>query len=127
MRNALAWMPDQTSINPFHLLNPLRPILTRYFKWKMDKYVGNMLDERFAVRDAKLPKRSRKKTGVDLALEEYFKEQGQEVDAQEATMDAEFRKAAIDNLLILLFAGHDTTASTLCYWLVHTQDPEGTR
>jgi cytochrome P450 len=30
-------------------------------------------------------------------------------------MDAEFRRFAIDNLLILLFAGHDTTASTLCY------------
>ena len=30
-------------------------------------------------------------------------------------MDAEFRKYAIDNLLILLFAGHDTTASTICY------------
>lgn len=30
-------------------------------------------------------------------------------------MSAEFRKAAVDNLLILLFAGHDTTSSTLCY------------
>ncbi|KAF2823462.1 cytochrome P450 [Ophiobolus disseminans] len=115
MRTAFSWMPDQTSINPFHLLNPVRPFMARFCKWKMDKYVGTMLDERFAVRDATLPKKSRKKTGIDLALEEYFKEKGQDIDAQEATMDAEFRKAAIDNLLILLFAGHDTTAATLCY------------
>lgn len=84
----------------------------------MDKYVGKVIDERFAIRDAKLSKKSRKKTGIDLALEEYFKEKGQDVDVdtQDIAMDAEFRKAAIDNLLILLFAGHDTTASTLCYW-----------
>jgi cytochrome P450 len=31
-------------------------------------------------------------------------------------MNAEFLKHAIDNLLILLFAGLYTTAATLCYW-----------
>jgi acid phosphatase len=30
-------------------------------------------------------------------------------------MDAEFRRFAIDNLLVLLFTGHDTTSSTICY------------
>jgi cytochrome P450 len=29
-------------------------------------------------------------------------------------MDAEFRQYAIDNLPVLVFAGHDTTASTIC-------------
>lgn len=82
----------------------------------MDQYIGKVLDERFAVRDASQPKRKKQKTGIDLALEEYFKENGQDVNSQDVTMDAEFRKFAIDNLLILLFAGHDTTASTLCYW-----------
>lgn len=52
---------------------------------------------------------------LPVALKEYFKENGQDVDSQNITMDAEFRRFAIDNLLILLFAGHDTTASTLCY------------
>jgi cytochrome P450 len=116
MRNTLAWMPNFQSMNPFHIYNPLRPILWKYYKSKMDKYIGKVLDERFAVRDAKISKKSRKKTGIDLALEEYFKENGRDVDIKDLAMDAEFRKAAIDNLLILLFAGHDTTASTLCYW-----------
>jgi cytochrome P450 len=116
MRNTLSWMPNQQSINPFHIYNPMRPIIHKYYKYRMDNYIGKILDERFNVRDTKQSKKSRKKTGIDLALEEYFKENGQDVDAKDVTMDAEFRKAAIDNLLILLFAGHDTTASTLCYW-----------
>jgi cytochrome P450 len=115
MRNVLLWLPDAQSLNPFDIYNPLRPILLKYYKWKMDRYIGNVLDERFAVRGTR-PKKSKKKTGIDLALEEYLKESGRDVDAQPATMDAEFRTAAIHNLLILLFAGHDTTASTLCYW-----------
>lgn len=81
----------------------------------MNRYIGKVLDERFAVRDGTLPKKTKKKTGIDLALEEYCKESGSEFDSQNIIMDAEFRRHAIDNLLILLFAGHDTTASTLCY------------
>jgi cytochrome P450 len=116
MRKTLSWMQDFQSLNPFHIYNPLRPILWKYYKRKMDSYIGKILDERFAVKGAKQSKKSRKKTAIDLALEEYSKDNGQDVDVADATMDAEFRRAAIDNLLILLFAGHDTTASTLCYW-----------
>jgi cytochrome P450 len=49
-------------------------------------------------------------------MKEYLKENGQDAEAENVAMNAEFRRAAIDNLLVLLFAGHDTTASTLCYW-----------
>jgi cytochrome P450 len=118
MRKILTWLPDQQSMNPLDIYNPLRPIMLKYYKSRMDRYIGQVLDERFAVRDAKEPKHSRRKTGIDLALEEYARQNGQEGDVQHAGMDAEFRTAAIHNLLILLFAGHDTTASTLCYWYV---------
>lgn len=84
-----------------------------YYKKKMDNYIGRVLDERFAVRPA--DRKVKQKTAIDLALLEYFKERGQNVDARAATMDSEFRENAINNLEILLFAGHDTTASTLCY------------
>ncbi|KAF1945072.1 cytochrome P450 [Clathrospora elynae] len=114
MRNTLAWMPDVQSINPWHRNHPLRPIMWKYYKRKMDKYIGRVLDERFTVRNAEARK-TKVKAGIDLALEEYVKESGQNVDSQNIQMDAEFRRFAIDNLLILLFAGHDTTASTICY------------
>jgi acid phosphatase len=73
------------------------------------------LDDRFATGKAKAPTARKSKTGIDLALELYAKENSDQVGATATTMNAEFRKAAIDNLLVLLFAGHDTTSSTLCY------------
>lgn len=81
----------------------------------MDLYIGNVLDERFKARDSTPLKKARKKASIDLALEQYFKESGQDVDSRNATMDANFRQNAVDNMLTLLFAGHDTTASTICY------------
>ncbi|KAF2795515.1 cytochrome P450 [Melanomma pulvis-pyrius CBS 109.77] len=115
MRKTLSWMPDSQSLNPFHQHHPLRPLYWKYYKSQMDTYVGKILDERFSMRDANHSKKMRKKTSIDLALEEYFKESGKDADSRTATMDAEFRQYAIDNLLILIFAGHDTTASTICY------------
>jgi cytochrome P450 len=118
-------MPDTQSLNPFHRKNPLRPLAFRYYKRQMDTYIGKVLDERFKGRDAILPKKARKKTSIDLALEAWFKESGQDVDSQFATMDPEFRTSAIDNMLILIIAGHDTTASTLCYcYHMLSQNPD---
>ncbi|KAF1838758.1 cytochrome P450 [Decorospora gaudefroyi] len=116
LRKTLSWMPDLQSLNPWHRNHPLRPFMYKYYKWKMDQYVGKILDERFAVRTAGLSnKKKAQKTAIDLALEEYVKEQGHDIDSPNLRMDAEFRRFAIDNLLIILFAGHDTTASTICY------------
>lgn len=124
MRKTLSWMPDTQSLNPLHRKNPLRGIMFRYYKYRMDTYIGRILDERFSGREANQQVKGKKKSGIDLALKEYFKETGQDADSKIATMDAEFRRNAIDNLLALLFAGHDTTASTICYcyYLLH-QNP----
>ncbi|KAF2003819.1 cytochrome P450 [Amniculicola lignicola CBS 123094] len=115
LRSSLTWMPDSQSFDPFHRHHPLRPLFWKYYKYRMDNYIGKVLDERFTFQNASKENRKRQKTGIDLALEEYFKESGQTVDARTATMDSEFRRYAIDNLQSLLFAGHDTTASTICY------------
>ncbi len=36
----------------------------KYYKWQMDKYIGKILDERFAVR-ANAAKKVKQKTGID--------------------------------------------------------------
>ncbi|KAF2270960.1 putative P450 monooxygenase [Lojkania enalia] len=115
MRKTLSWMPDTQSLDPFHKNHPLRGIYWRYYKHRMDNYIGKILDERFSKRGDNEPSKAKMRSGIDLALHEYFKETGQDVDSKSATMDAEFRRNAIDNLEVLLFAGHDTTASTICY------------
>jgi acid phosphatase len=106
-------------------IDPARPLLQKYYKRKMDQYMGKVLDERFSGRGANAQGGKRSRTGIDLALEEYLKESGKDVDMKTVTMDAEFRRYAIDNLLTLLFAGHDTTASTISYCYYHLgKDPE---
>ena len=106
---------DQQSLNPFHRYSLLRPLVTKYYRFRMIRYIGKVLDDRFAANQSDAPQTQKKKTGIDLALELYAKDNGRQTSASATTMNAEFRKAAIDNLLVLLLAGHDTTSSTLCY------------
>lgn len=115
MRTVLSWVLNHQSLNPIHRSSLLRPLATKYYRVKMTSYIGKILDDRFAEGNSKAMQAQREKTGVDLALELYTKENGGRTGASATTMDAEFRKAATDNLLILLFAGYDTTSSTLCY------------
>lgn len=61
------------------------------------------------------------KFDIDLASEVWFKEHRKDTDPHTATMNREFRQLIVENMLILLFAGHDTTASTIyyCYHMLH--------
>ncbi|KAF3040312.1 hypothetical protein E8E12_007633 [Didymella heteroderae] len=115
MRGVLSWSIDHQSINPFHRYSLLRPPVLKYYRWRLSTYVGKVLDDRFGSRKPAIADAKRSKSGVDLALEVYKKEYSNISGVDTASMSAEFRKAAVDNLLILLFAGHDTTSSTLCY------------
>ncbi|KAF2192569.1 cytochrome protein [Zopfia rhizophila CBS 207.26] len=125
MRKSLSWMPDSQSLDPFHRWHPLRPFAWKYYKSRMDSYVAKVLDKRFSTGDANQPRKLKNKSSIDLALETYFKECGEDVDSKTAKMNTEFRSYAINNLEILLFAGHDTTASTICYcYHMLSQNPD---
>ncbi|OCL14842.1 cytochrome P450 [Glonium stellatum] len=116
LRNQVSWLPSSESLNPFHIWNPLRPIAQRINTYRLNKYIGKILDSRFSSHNATNPKGRKQKISIDLALETYFSESGQTHDqARPLTMDATFRRYAIDNFKLLLFAGHDTTSSTVCY------------
>ncbi|RKK96927.1 hypothetical protein BFJ71_g7497 [Fusarium oxysporum] len=54
------------------------------------------------------------KTVNGLAIRTYIKEYGSE-GTSGSTIDSDFLDVTIENLKIFLFAGHDTTASTLCF------------
>jgi cytochrome P450 len=111
----MSWARDLQSINPFHHYNIMRPVATKYYRFRMSRFIGKILDNRFAAGQSLASGERKTKTGIDLALELYAKENGERADVSATTMNGEFRQAAIDNLGLLLFAGHDTTASTLCY------------
>ena len=48
---------------------------------------------------------------IDLALDTYLEEEGN----KSTTVDATFKRFAMDQIKIFMFAGHDTTSSTICY------------
>lgn len=79
----------------------------------MNRYIGARLDERFATRD----RRGKSKAVIDLALDSFLKEvKGTTGDGKNVQrLDPEFKQAAISNMKTFVFAGHDTTSSTISY------------
>ena len=81
----------------------------------MVQYLSRELDNRFIHNRDKNDVRSkeRSRTIIDLALENYLAEQARTKDDE--GMDATFKTAAICQIRTFIFAGHDTSSSTLCY------------
>jgi cytochrome P450 len=93
---------------PLQIFNIFRPFVQWWNLRQMDTYVGNILEERFASRNT----RGKKKHVIDLALETYLKENN--VD-DTSKLDPKFKDAALRNIKIFIFAGHDTSSSSICY------------
>lgn len=125
LRDQVFWLPNEGPANPLVGWNPY----AWYRLWRNDRimkdYIGKVLDERFATKEANLlPRKDRKRTIMDLALDSYLSgeaeadENGQRPkNAAKPQLDQEFRAGAITQIRIFLFAGHDTTSSTICYAL----------
>jgi len=113
------WTPIGVQFNPIELIDIRMPIMLAWNNFKMNRYIGRLLDERFSTRNARHEATGgkRQKYVIDLALESYLKEaSGSAADKKDvAHMDPAFRTAAISNIKTFLFAGHDTTSSTICY------------
>ncbi len=90
--------------------------MRRWNAYRMVRYVSQELDNRFARNRESfdLLGKERSRTIVDLALENYLAEQAGTQDG-DTGMDATFKNAAVCQIRTFLFAGHDTSSSTLCY------------
>lgn len=91
-----------------------------YMRWNnariMDKYLGKIVDERYSKRNQKVEPTSRHKPALDLAVGEYITQQRElGLGTKETGVDSTFRQIAIDQMKTFLFAGHDTSSSTICY------------
>lgn len=117
----IAALRDQQALLPAvdQVLNPLvylqgliRPYYYRKNTIRMDNYIGKILDERYASFDPAKPKQ---KSVIDLALQKYFQIQKENGKPTSTEIDATFKQYAIDQIKIFIFAGHDTTSSTISY------------
>ncbi|KAM0470470.1 hypothetical protein ACHAP7_009534 [Fusarium lateritium] len=103
-------------------LNLKRTLSIRRNRHIMDRYISEGLEKRFATRNT----REKQKLVIDLALESYLKEERKLNDTQQVkSLDPTFKKVAIAQIKTFLFAGHDTTSSTICYAYYHlSKSPE---
>jgi sterigmatocystin biosynthesis cytochrome P450 monooxygenase len=103
----------------------------RFKLWRngleLDRLMGQEVDRAIGRRGTTTPGKSfkdRKRSIVDLACDAYVKEQMQNTSGDikpSAAMDDTFRSDLITQCKTMLFAGHDTTSSTVQYifYLLH--------
>lgn len=121
MRSQVRWHMDDSEINPFKRFNPLRPLIQWNNGRLMDNYISEELDQRFAER--RQSKGAVTRSIIDLVLEDYMSEN--EAANRSETLDPTFKKWATVQIRLFLFAGHDSTATSLCYsYHLLSQHPE---
>lgn len=114
--SSVGWIPMFGEMNPFKLYNPMRPFMYWYNSRIMNRYIGNLLDERFEIRKVRpAEKIKRGKPIVDLALDTYLENHATNSDQEAERIDPIFKRFATTQIKTFMFAGHDTTSSTIAY------------
>ncbi|MCJ1248455.1 hypothetical protein MMC30_005673 [Trapelia coarctata] len=114
MRSQVLWHCMDDELNPFIRWNPVRPIVQWWNGRKMNNYISEELDKRFAELQGRSKNQdSSSRSIIDLALESYMAA-NPSLDASKG-MDKSFKAWAITQIRLFLFAGHDSTSSTICY------------
>lgn len=113
MGNIVKW---HSFWDPLILLNPLRPFVQWYNGHVVDSWVRKELQKRFQIlqqeRPSPSPAKGRAKSVMDLAIEADISAQS---GAPSQRLDAAFLETAIHQIRLFLFAGNDTTSSTIVF------------
>jgi cytochrome P450 len=112
MRSQIMWHCSSEELNLFKRWNPARPFVQWNNSRIMNNYVAKELDKRFAeLQGGKNDITSR--SIIDLVLDNYMTENSALDPAK--GMGKSFKKWAQVQIRLMIFAGHDSTASTICY------------
>lgn len=103
--------------DPRVLTNPIRPLVQKYYSRVMDRCIRKELDKRFA--EMKRPSHSSSsskhvKSVIALALEAYLADRHEKA-SETNKLDDVFAKYATHQIRLFLFAGNDTTSSSMVY------------
>lgn len=109
LRDQIKWCTFGLEPNPLTHINPIRPFVQWYNTRRMNGYINRELENSYTANRGD----SADKSIVSLALNSYLDEESTIKRAQ--GMDATFKEFARSQIKVFLFAGHDTTASTICY------------
>ncbi len=113
-QHAISWTPNAKTINPFEGLNPIRSIAHWYWTRAMDGYLTKVIKDRHDTLKNGLVDETRK-CAIDLALMQSSQQYGDGEDVHAHKIDQTTMQIIIDGMKTFLFAGHDTSSSTICY------------
>jgi len=117
LKNIIAW---HSTWDPRILINPLRPLVQTYYNYVVKRYIRKELELRFSElkerRSSTTVKNPEKpNSSVTLALDAYFNEnQAKNVSTIER-LDDDFADILCNQIRLFLFAGNDTTSSTMSF------------
>lgn len=117
-------------LDPRILINPLRPFVQKYYDKVMESYIRKELDRHFIEMKAnrssieKSRQSAAAKSVISLAIEAYINENEGNL-MQKSRPDEHFAQYATYQIRLFLFAGNDTTSSTMVYvYHLLSQHPE---
>jgi cytochrome P450 len=113
MRRQIRWHVLDNEWNLFIRWNPARPFVQWYNNREMDRYIGQELDKRYAEWQAD-SSTSTSRSIIHLALAGYMSQQPAHT-PRPPRLDPAFKAWATIQIRLFLFAGHDSTSSTICY------------
>src|SRR4051794_23739597 len=98
-------------------MNPLRPFINWYNGWIVNSWIQSELQRRYETlkqdrRCLETNTKRRVKSVMDLAIEGYINGQGGAIPEQ---LNSGFLRTATHQMRLFLFAGNDTTSSTIVF------------
>ncbi|KAK6063318.1 P450 monooxygenase AflN 4 [Seiridium cupressi] len=140
-RDRVKMMPPSDAVFPWQAVDLLRPLKLWLNGRRLDSEISKELDKKIQRRAKQLTaeekeggKAAKRRSVVDLALDAYEKETSAARNTKvrilkPKDMPEDFRVDITDSVKTFIFAGHDTTSSTLCWasYLLHKHPEVFTR
>ncbi|OHE99736.1 AflN/verA/monooxygenase [Colletotrichum orchidophilum] len=130
LRKQIEWTSFREPLNPLERYLTIRPLVLWHNGKELDQYISIEIDKRLAERSENFTNpidTQRSKSIASLFIDEYIKDLGDKDLSERDSVDRKqtIKKIIIPQVRLFLFAGHDTTSSTLlyCYNLL-SQNPE---
>ncbi|KAK0636604.1 cytochrome P450 [Bombardia bombarda] len=130
MEKQITWLvPDGTPSSILKLINPFRRPIMWYHNRTMKNYFMPFIDQGIAEYSQNGPSAAEPKTINSLAIKAYLTEKlaiqdSDSLPTSASDIDQSFIDMTISQLKIFMFAGHDTTGTTLSFALYLLNKPE---
>ncbi|KAF1980383.1 cytochrome P450 [Bimuria novae-zelandiae CBS 107.79] len=114
VRSQAMWISFNSVVEPWTTLNPRRPFMNWYNNRLFKKYIGAVVDRRFAeVRASSISEKAKTKALLPKALEHYISNARTNGSSPDH-LDPGFKSSLISNMIIFMVAGHETSSTTIC-------------